>query len=449
MIKASLAAAFAAAVFASAAGADTLTLDNVLREALKNNPGYLAARADRGYAENAHSSLGLSGYLPTVAANGGLGWSKLDTRQERVSGAPPVTSSESVDGAESRTRTVGVNANWNLFNGFAGPLAQKRLRLQRDQARASENISREDLLRGAALAYADLARQSRLRDVRDTLLRLSDERFRILQSRISSGSAARPDWLEGQVDRNADRAALLQQEAALFSARLTLAAAMGRDTAVTGDADNQALPSGALNLPVLRGGLNERQPDLKRAEADRDLANVYLRESLSPLYPRLDANAGYNYNFANNDAGSIRESRTVGPSAGLQLTLPLFAGELPWRIHARGRYAVSAAEQRLREVRFAARSEVDRAYSAWTAIDSAATLEREGLGYAKENLDLTFRRWKSGGLSYLEARLAQVKYLDAFTRAENTDYEAFRARLDVLRAAGRMDLLLDEASASR
>ena len=303
-------------------------------------------------------------------------------------------------------------------------------------------------MRGAALAYADLARQSRLRDARDTVLRISDERFRILQSRIASGSAARPDWLEGQVDRNADRAALLQQEAALYSARLTLAAAMGRDTAVGGDVDSAVLPTGQLGREALRGGLEDRQPDLKLAKADRDLAKVYLNEALAPLYPRLDANAGYNFNLANNDAGIVRESRTVGPSAGLQLTVPLFVGELPWRVHARGRYAVTAAEQRLREARFAAESEVDRAYSAWTAMDSAATLEREGLGYAKENLDLTFRRWKSGGLSYLEARLAQVKYLDAFTRAENTDYEAFRARLDVLRAAGRMDLLLEEAAAN-
>ena len=452
MNKMTLAASLAAAFFASAvstASGDTLTLDSVLRAALKNNPGYLAARADRGYAENAHSSQGLSGYLPTVAANGGLGWSKLDTRQERVSGNPPAATTESVDGAESRTRTAGLNAYWTLFDGFSGPLAQKRLRLQRDQARAAEGVTREELLRRAALAYADLARQSRLRDAKDTLLGLSDERFRILQSRIASGSAARPDWLEGQVDRNADRAALLQQEAALYSARLALADAMGRDSAVQAEVkDDRALPSGTLNRTALSGGLDERQPDLKLAEADRDLAKVYLNEALAPLYPRLDANAGYNYNFANNDAGSIRESRTVGPSAGLQLTLPLFVGELPWRVHARGRYAVTAAEQRLREARFAAHSEVDRAYAAWTAIDSAATLEREGLGYAKENLDLTFRRWKSGGLSYLEARLAQVKYLDAFTRAENTNYEAFRARLDVLRAAGRMDLLLEEAAAN-
>jgi outer membrane protein TolC len=429
---------------ASSVFAQGLTLDAVLREALQNNPGYLASRSDLGFAENAYSSQGAAGYLPSVAASGGLGWSKLDTRQVPNSDTAAV---RVVDGARSVTRTAGVNAYWTLFEGFSGPLASKRLRLQRDLARASETLTREDLLRRAALAYADLARQTNLLEVRDTLLRLSNERFRILQSRIASGSAARPEWLEGQVDRNADRAALLQQEAALHSARLYLAAAMGRESAVTGEPSDAPLPSGRLDPSALRSGLKERQPELKLAEANRDIASIALRESLAPLYPRLDANAGYNFTLANNDAGIYRENRTVGPSAGLQLTVSLFDGELPWRVYSRGRYAVNAAELRLREARFAAQSEVDRAYASWIATDSAASLEREGLGFARENLDLTFRRWTSGGLSYLEARLAQVKYLDAFTRAENADYEAFRARLDVLRAAGRMDILLEEARA--
>jgi outer membrane protein len=433
-----------ALVASVAAGADPLRLRDVLTEALQKNPGYLAARADRGYAENAHSSAGMAGYLPTVQASGGLTWSELDTRQETSTGVVTENSA-----ATSTGKTAGVNANWTLFEGFAGPLAQKRLRLERDQARASEHLSREELLRRAALAYADLARQARLRDARDTVLTVSEERMRILETRLKSGSAGRPEWLEGRVDRNADHAALLQQEATLYSSRLNLAAAMGRDAAVPEEADNAALPSDPLNLPELKSNLKDRQPALQFAEANRDIASVALHQAAAPWYPRLDATAGYNYAQAENDVGFTAEARSWGPRAGLQLTVTLFDGELPWRVQSRGRLAVRSAELRLRETEFAVQSEVDRAYSAWTATDSAATLEREGLGYARENLGLTMIRWKSGTLSYLEARLAQVKYLDAFTRAENAQYEAFRARLDVLRAAGRMDQLVDETAADR
>jgi outer membrane protein TolC len=321
--------------------------------------------------------------------------------------------------------------------------------LQRDQARAAEHLTREALLRRAALAYADLARQARLLRARDTVLAVSEERSRILDSRLRSGSAGRPEWLEGKVDHNADRAARLQQEAVLHAARLSLGQAMGRSVAVAETPGDEPLPALPLNLGALSADIEKRQPSLLLAEAERDLAATALRQAVTPWYPRLDANVGYNYSLSTSEVGFASESRTIGPTAGVQLTVNLFDGELPWRVVSRGRIAVRAADLRLRESESAVRAEVERAHAAWQAADTAAALEAEGLGYARENLHLTMTRWKSGTLSYLEARLAQVKYLDAFTRSENARYEAFRARLDVLLAAGRMEQRLDEAREAR
>ncbi len=421
----------------------SLSLSEALREALEKNLGHQAARNDALYSEAALDSS-TAGYLPTVTATGGLGRNWLDTRQERTGNVIQVQSN-----AQSSSANAGVNMNWTLFQGWSGPLAARRLRLQRDQARASEGKSREDLLRGTALAYADLARQIRLRHALDTVAIISGERARILERSFTAGGASRSEMLSARVDLNADRAAALRQDATLQSARILLGTVLGREKPVTEDVDTLFFPADSLDLNPLLSGLENNRPELRLAAGSVALAETAVRQRASAWFPKLDALAGYNLGWTQSDAGLVLENRTLGPSLGLQLNFNLFTGEFPWQSYRRARIAVTSADLRRRDLLSAAESEVRQMHAEFRASDSALILERQGLGYARENLDLTFARWRSGLISYLEARRAQEQYLGAMTRSENTAFDSFRARLDLLRAAGRMETLLESPAAGR
>jgi outer membrane protein len=420
-----------------------LTLSQALREALEHNPGYQASKNDVRYFDAARDSA-LAGYLPTITATGGVNRSWLDSHQERATSSGTTITDK--NGAQSTSRTAGVNMNWTLFQGFSAPLNHRRLRLQFDQALAYEGGSREGLLFGTALAYADLARQIRLYHALDTLAVISEERLRIIERNQSAGAASRSDWLSARVDLNADRAALQRQEASLQSARVSLGQMLGRGGPAFENVDSVALPAGSSDLETLLPGLPDHRPDLKLAETSRALAEVSVRQRATNWLPRVDALAGYNYSLTNSPANVVLESRTLGPSVGLQLNFNLFTGEFPWRAYQRARIALTSAELRKQDATASAGAEVMEAFAAFRAADSALALDREGLGYARENLGLTFTRWKSGSLAYLDARRAQEQYLDAFTRTENTAFDALRARLDLLRAGGRLGSLVDSSS---
>ena len=419
-------------------GAEELALPQALREALDHNPGYQASRNDVRYYDAAVDSA-LAGYLPTVTATGAVTRSWLDTHQERTGGVI-----QNQNGAQTTLRTAGVNMDWTLFQGFSAPLNRRRLKLQRDQSRAYEETAHEELLRNVVLACADLARQIRLYRAMDTVNAISEERLRILEHSLAAGAASRSDWLSAHVDGNADRAALLRQAAALQSARVLLGQILGRGKAVSEDVDSVALPVQSLDLDALILGLPEHRPELRVSENNLALTEVAAKQRATVWLPKLDALAGYNYSLTNSDAGIVLKNRTIGPSVGLQLNFNLFTGEFPWHAYNRARIAVTSAELRRKDVTSLAESEVQQDYAAFQAADSAATLERQGLGYAQENLGLTFSRWKSGSLSYVDARRAQDQYLDAFTRAENATFDALRARLDLLRSAGRLETLVDK-----
>lgn len=412
-----------------------LYLQQALQEALRNNPGYIASGTESRYAEES-VNLGNAGFFPTLDGTGGYTFSQLDTRQDRGG------TIEDRNAAQSTAGSAGLNLNWTLFEGFAAPKARKRLRLERDKARGLERLSREELLRRTALAYADWVRQIRLRDAMDSSAGISEERLRILGRSLASGAAAKPDWLEAHVDRNADRAALIRQEAVLRSARLALGHVLGRKKFVHESPESELL-TGKLEIGELLSGLPERQPTLFLAATDKALVEIAAKERAALWFPKLDARAGYNFSLTSSDAGFIRENRTLGPSAGLQLRIPMFDGELPWRVQHRARLALEAAEWRRRELQSEAEAALHQSHAAWMAADSALVLESEGLTFARENLSLTFIRWKAGSIGYLDARRAQEKFLESATRTENTGFDAFRARVDLLRAAGRMESLLE------
>ena len=335
-----------------------------------------------------------------------------------------------------------VSCTWTLFQGFSTPLTQKRLRLQADQARAYEAKSREDLVRGAVLAYAELARQTRLYHALDTVAVISEERARILEQSLKAGAASRSDWLSARVDLNGDQASLKRQAADLQAARVELGRVLGRSQPVSEEVDEVALPAIAMDLEKLLLGLPEHRPELQVAENSVAIAHVSAQQRATNWLPKLDALAGYNYTETKSDAGIYLKNRTLGPSVGLQLNFNLFSGEFPWSSYQRAKVALTSAGLRQKDLQSSAEAEVRRNFAEFEATDSALTLESEGLGFAHENLSLTFTRWKAGSISYLDARRAQEQYLDAVVRSENTAYDALRARLDLLRSAGRMELLV-------
>ena len=110
-------------------------------------------------------------------------------------------------------------------------------------------------MRAAALAYADLVRQIRLRLAFDTVASISRERLRILERSYAAGGSSRSEMLSARVDLNADRAALLRQDGTLLSSRAFLGYVLGRKAPVAGEVDTVFVPEDSPDLDPLLAGL--------------------------------------------------------------------------------------------------------------------------------------------------------------------------------------------------
>src|SRR5690606_30978000 len=132
--------------------------------------------------------------------------------------------------------------------------------------------------------------------------------------------------------------------------------------------------------------------------------------------PTLALNGAYTYTNTRSQAGFIAFSQGYGPTGGLTFNMPLFRGG-----NVR-RESKIASLQATRDMLLYDRqnTEVSRMYrTAWSNYKvslSAYDLEKENIGYAKENLMIQKERFKAGIANTLETREAENSYVLSLVR---------------------------------
>lgn len=167
--------------------------------------------------------MGNAGFLPYLTLSAQLNRRPLGSG---FGGAGPLE-----DGALD----VAVTLRQTLFDGFRRATIYRRLRVLENQAEIGAHQVTEQTLRDIAILYYDLyydlARQQQQLQALREAIQISEDRLEIAEFRLEVGSASELEVHRAQVDRNADRAALLRQELALKTGKAALNELLARSVA--------------------------------------------------------------------------------------------------------------------------------------------------------------------------------------------------------------------------
>jgi outer membrane protein TolC len=199
-----------------------------------------------------------------------------------------------------------------------------------------------------------------------------------------------------------------------------------------------SLSINAVLTPADSTLLASRNPSLDVQRINMDIARYDKRIATTYLFPTISVSAGYNYSRTVSDASLLQSNRSLGPSAGLGLSVPIFhGGTIRRNIKVASLNELSAELQYDRQER-----EISRQYrSAWTAYQSAIAtynLEAENRGYARENLDIQQARFRVGVATSIEMREAENSYIATLARYYNAAYNAKVAETRVLEIEARL-----------
>ncbi len=411
---------------------ETLSLEEAVKIALKNNYSINIARNESKIADN-NSNIGNAGFLPSIDASGAYIKSSNDTKQEYFDG-------RTVDrnGAKSTNITAGIDLSWTIFDGlqmFANIDMLKELnRIGEDNFKAEVETDLADVIE----TYYNLIREKQVLTVLKQAIEISGERVRIAESKKDVGTGSKFDLRQAQVDLNEDRSNLLKEELTYEQLKVNLNQLMGRDVNSDFNVADTILVDKNLNLDDLKNSTLEKNTTLLIAEKNMNLSEINLRLARAELFPQISLIGGYDYTKSEAEAGFIKSNKNYSLSYGVSANLNLFNGLNTRRKIENAEIGIENSKLSFDQVKMGVEANLLNTYKKYLNSLQLVELEEENLKVALESVDIALEKLKLGNITPLEFRETQRKLIDAKSRLVSAQYDAKSAETELLRISGQL-----------
>jgi hydrophobe/amphiphile efflux-1 (HAE1) family protein len=424
--------AFAQTRTAPPAAAMTLTFNQALARALAHNEGLKVAK-ERVVETQARVQESKTTFLPQV----NLSYSFTPAQRFPVIKIPA-----GIFGPEEQTFQAGF-AQKNILQLYVSQPIYTGGRLNHaygistsslDASKLELDRTRQEIeYRVVETFYAALMNERGVA-VADEQIRLTERQLELAKARFESGTVARLDVLQAEVELANARARRIQAKAQVDTSMQALRGVLSLP-------QSQALAlEGSLDTLVIGQAREEldqqlaRRPDLRAFSARRQSAEYASNLAQSEWKPSLSF-AG-NMQYQQDHVGSLLTRDNQSYSFGMQLSVPLFAAPGAAARRSVAQSQMRQAEHGLRYATDNARLELE---SAWTALESSAEVvatQQKALELARESVAIAQVSYENGVITSAELNDAQVRLLQTEWLLMQAKYARITAAAQAKVAAG-------------
>ncbi len=411
---------------------DTLTIDQAIELALKNNHSILIAKNEASIAEN-NFTPGNAGMLPQLNLNTGGTWANNNVRQELSNGSVIAKPNAGSTGINS-----GIALTWTLFDGMKMFTTYEKLNELNTLGEVQLKIQIETTVSKVMNQYYLIVKQNQLVKSLESDLALYHERVNIAQTKFNIGSAAKTDLLQAKVDMNEVQSNYLTQQNTLREYKFTLNQSLARVAETPFEVSNSIVISYDPKLDELKKTVADSNYLLSFYKRNIRVNELSLKEYQSNYLPKLVANANYNFTQSKNQAGFILLNQNLGLNTGLTLSWNIFNGGNDLRQVQNSKLNIQNSQLLFEQNKSIIEFYVLKAYLTYNNAKEILKLEEENLSLAKENAEVALERFRLGGSSTLELKTAQKSYEDAQVRLVNARYNTKINEIELMRLNGML-----------
>ena len=414
-------------------GAQTLTKDDAVRIALKNNLGIELARNNVAIA-GIFNSFGIAGGLPVVT--GSVSDQEQSTSLKQVYSNP--ANNKSSNNAFSNNLSGSVNGYMLLYNGERVMTARKRLGTIEAQTRQQLSSRALILVNNVLLKYFDVVRQQSYAKTLQASIDAQRQQLAIVQAQQSVGLANNADLFQSQVDLNTQVQNLQAQQLVIDQGKTDLLTLLTLNPDSTILVEDTILIDRNIRLAEIVSAVQSANPDVIAAN-EQITINQYIEKETGALrYPSLLASAGYNYSRTQNSVGFSLLNLNYGPYAGVTLNVPIFNGGI-YKKQAQAAGLNTKNAQLVRDTLVLNyTSNAVKNYQAYTNNLQQVETAKANYDLSLKLLDLVMKRFQLRQATIVDVKNAQQSFENAGFLLVNVSYAAKAAEIALRRYANQL-----------
>jgi outer membrane protein TolC len=396
---------------------NALTAEDAVSIALKYNYDILVSR-NNATNDSVNNTPGNAGMLPKININGSESYSPAENVQQKFSDGTLVNSSNT----KSNSLNASVGLDWTLFDG--GKMFVTKRKLSEIQA-LGEIQFRDRVLQtvyDVILAYYDVVRQKQELSSINEVITYNLERVKISKTAYEAGLSPKTNLLQAEIDLNVYQENAINQQSVIIAAKRTLNQFLGRDADILFEVLDSIPINGFLDKNELVLKLDSSNTSILASRKQVDVSKLSLKEMNTLLFPRLNFNAGYGLTQTNSPESNPLRSRTIGPSIGGTISIPIYQSGNAARQIKTAKIQLQSDEYNLESIRLQMNQQLQNALTQFENQLHLLRIEKDNAILAKENLEISIQRLRFGETTSLEVSLAEGSFVDSLTRLINFEY---------------------------
>ena len=394
-----------------------LTSEDAISIALKYNYDILVAR-NSATTDSVNNTPGNAGMLPDVTISSAESYSTATKLHQKFSDGSIVSSSNT----QSNSLNANIGLSWTLFDG--GKMFVTKRKLSEIQE-LGEIQFRDRVLQtvyDVILAYYDVVRQKQELASINEVITYNLDRVKISQTSFDAGLSPKTNLLQAKIDLNVYQENAINQQSIILAAKRSLNQLLGRNTDVQFEVLDSIPISESLDNRVLSQKIDSSNTSILAYQKQIDVDKLSIKEMNSMLLPKIFFNTGYGLFQSNSPDGNPLVNRTIGPSIGGTVSIPIYQGGNAIRQIKVAKIQLQSDQYNLENVRLKVNQQLQNALTQFENQLNLLKIEKDNAILAKENLEISIQRLRYGQTTSLEVSLAENSFVDSLTRLINFEY---------------------------